>query len=173
MAQALRTVLLEPETTHELTSPQLRPRRRRRATPALWQRPVAATGAIAFVVGFLVLFISNYARNAYYEFERQELQAKMIQYSRECVELNLELDRLASQPRMIQVAQSQGLELPSADRVHYVRVANGLPQPYLAQTPRARSASWYARLSQQFTGTVGDAVQRLSRGPGDTAYIRQ
>jgi len=174
MAQALRTVWLEPEEQQDANSPLLRPRRKRSAAPALWQRPLAALVGMAVLVTVITVYISVYASIARYDFQRQTLQQDLAQLDRECVQLRLELDRISAQPELMRMAQAQGLENPSADRVHYVRVTSDLPRSTTAQVPPATGQrSWFARSSRQLVATMDGAFQRFSHGPGDPAYAQE
>jgi hypothetical protein len=170
MAQALRTVWLEPEEREPVVL-QVRPRRRRRLAPAQLQRPTVAVLAVALLVGVAVLYINGHARIARNDLQRQQLHQALAELDRECVQLSLTLDRMGTQPHLIQTAQAQGLDLPTADRVHYIRVAH---DPRHAETVQAQARpSWLARTHQRMKASLSGTLARLSRGPGDPAYAQQ
>lgn len=172
MAQALRTVWLEPQEDIQEITPAVRPRRRARAAGVAW-RPFLALGLVAGVVGLVMCYITSYARIAHYDMERQALQQEYAQLSRECVQYRLEIDRLAAQPRLLQVAQAQGLELPTPDRLHYIPVSGAVPQRAAdAAVAKAAPRSWYGRAGQGLVASLESAVMRLSLGAGDAAYAQ-
>ena len=173
MAQAARKILLEPEEQHEPLVPQPRSPQRRPAVPALGMRMAVSSLVIAISVGLLIAFVNTYARIAEYEFERQSLKQQYAQLNRDCIELRLELERLAAQPRLAKVAQAKGLELPSPERVHYLHVASGYPQAYQAQTAPAARPSWAVRSGRQVVAALGNAWQLLGRGAADPAYAQE
>lgn len=112
MAQALRTVLLEPEEPQENIAITLTPRHERKAAPDLLQRPGRLMLCLAGGLALLMLYIGGNAQIARYEYERQALQQEYAQLSRDCVRLTMSRDRMASQPKVTAVAQSIGLEVP-------------------------------------------------------------
>ncbi len=170
MAQAARKIWLEPEEQPEV--PVVRP-----ATPprklsfALWTRIAGATLAVAVGVGLVLAFVSTYATIARYEYQRQSLTQQYAQLNQECIDLHLELERLAAQPRLMKVAQADQLELPDPSRVHYVRVAQAIPQSLTAASAPP-PASWMARVQRQFVAEINTAWRLLGRGPIDPAYAQ-
>ncbi|MHB9131287.1 MAG: hypothetical protein ACYDBB_09385 [Armatimonadota bacterium] len=176
MAQAaLHKIWLDPEPENEQITLQPRSRQRRQPAVASLRRPLGAVIVVACAVLVVMAYIYSYARIAQYDLERQALQQEYAQLSRECVALNLDIDRLAVQPRLMQAAQAQGLELPTTDRVHYVRVVNDLPPSTMtAAGPATAPRSWVARSGQQLVAALDSAWQRLSRGPGlPSAYAQE
>ena len=170
MAQALRTAIILPsEETHESHAPRLRQRRR---PPIVgWSRLALITLFVSFGVGILVTFVYSYARIAESEMQCQALKQEYAQLNRACVELNLELEQLAMQPRLARIAQVQGLELPAADRVHYVRGTQDYPH-----APRSQAApkvSWAQRSGRQLLAALGTAWQVLGGGTTNTAYAQE
>jgi cell division protein FtsL len=175
MAQALRTVWLEPEQRQEPISPPLQPRRRKRAA-AVRQSPLAIlrlVGFVAIAVGIAVGYISSYARIAQYDCQRQVLEAQSQQLQQDCAQLRLDNARLENALRIEQVAKAQNLEFPTADRVHYIQVANDFPRTAVASVPpTAGHRTWVARAGKQMVASLGNIFQRLSRGPGSPAYAQ-
>ena len=173
MAQALRTIWLEPEEQQEQQlSPQPRQQRRRPAVAA-WARLTLNTLLVACGVWALVTFVSTYAGIAEYEMKSQALKHEYTRLNRESIELSLELERLATQPRLARVAQVQGLELPSPDRVHYLRASADYPETFLAQNaPQPAATSWVKRSGQQLVAALGSAWQVLGGGTANTAYAQ-
>lgn len=176
MAQALRTVWLEPEDQRETSSPLLRPRKRQRMTSANRQSPLAVmrmVAVVAFVVGLAAIYVNCNARIAQYNFQRQAKAAELRQLQTECATLSIEIARLENTPQITELALGQGLVFPSADRVHYVKVANDSPQSTFARTtPHSGQRSWLARTSHQTMARLDTVFQRLSRGPGTPAYAQ-
>jgi len=175
MAHAQRKIWLEePEAQQEPIV--LQPRApRRRPTAAAPQRPLVtmslALVGVACVVALVSLYISTYAHIAQYAFRRQALQQEHTQLNRDCIQLKLQIDHLAAQPRLTEVAMAQGLEMPDLKRQHSVAVA-GVPQwSTLAQAaPAPEKLSWLARSRRQLVAALDHAFQRLGRGPGVPAY---
>lgn len=177
MAQAVKKVWLEPEEQHESVVLQPRTPQRRRSAPVTPQRPLAAMllvlAGVAVVVGLMSIYIGTYARIAQYAFHRQTLQQEYSQLHRDCIQMKLEIDHLAAQPRLTQVAQAQGLAAPDAMRLHCVRVTSDPQWAMLAgTTPAPPARSWLARSHQQLMAGLDQALQRLGRGPGVPAYAQ-
>jgi len=160
MAQALKTVWLEPEEQHDST-PRVRSRRQRRQASSFWQSPFLAIGAMAVVVGFLVAYISSYARIARYEFMRQERVAELRQVQDDCARLKLEIANLESAARVAQVAKTQNLEYPNAERVHYIHVAS-VPATHTAtqSPPEVGQRSWLARAGHSMVARLSAAFRQ-------------
>ncbi|HEY3377530.1 MAG TPA: hypothetical protein VGL77_08550 [Armatimonadota bacterium] len=171
MAQALRTVLLEPEEPQENIAITLTPRHERKAAPDLLQRPGRLMLCLAGALALLMLYIGGNAQIARYEYERQALQQEYAQLNRDCVRLTMARDRMASQPKVTAVAQSIGLEVPTADRIHYVTVTGPLPSAVVAQAPVRQS--WVAQTGTRLVAALDSTLQRLSRGPGEPAYAHE
>jgi len=167
-AAAQRLVYLEPEEPQQLDL-QLPQRKARRAQAASVARirPLPMLVGFVSIVAVLIFYIAGNACIARQELRRQALVQQMAQLERERVQNILTLDRLAAQPRVIQLAQLQGLEQPTINRIHFVRVAEAYPGMTVAQTRPSKSNSWLARSK----GQVMTALLRLSRGPGDPASI--
>ena len=172
MAQAQK-VWLEPETVTEPLVLQPRPRRRSPGIQVPWVRLVIPVLAVACSVGIGMVFISAYARIAEAQTRHQALRQEYAQLNRECVELNLELARLASQPRLAKVAEIQGLELPDANRVHYLRVTHGVPPSLAAPPAPPQASSWLARSGHRVTVALGTAWQLMGGGPEVQAYAHE
>lgn len=126
MAHALRTIWLDEEPADTQTV-QPRPRRPRQPGPMLWQRPLPMLGLIAAVVAVAMLFIHGKDSIAQQDFQRRALRQEFTQLDRECVQLNLELDRLAAEPLPTEVAEQPLLALPDTDRIHFARVTEQPP----------------------------------------------
>lgn len=177
MAQTLRTVWLEPEEQQEPITPQLRPRRQTRRAAATRQNPLAAmsiVAVVAVIVGLMTAYISSYARIARYEFQRQELTAQSNRLAEECAQLKLDIARLENTPRITQVAQAERLEIPTADRVHFVPVAVASPQAPMAQAaPATGQGSWFTRAGRQMASSLKVAFYRLGHGQSATAYAHE
>jgi hypothetical protein len=178
MAYAQRKIWLEPEEQQAPVVLQPRPQRRRRAAPAAPQRPLKTMlmtlVGVAVVVSLATAFIGTYAHMAQTSFRRQTLQQEYGQLNRDCIQLKLEIDHLAAQPRLTQVALAQGLEQPDPQRLHCVRVTSDPQWSVLARTaPAPQKLSWLARSQRQLVATLGNALQRLGRGPGVPAYAQQ
>lgn len=172
MAHAVRKVWLEPEE-HESLTPQLTPRRQSAAQPAFWRLPVVGGSLVLILLAGVVCFTYGIARLARQDISRQQLQRELVGLQRECVALRLESQRLHTQPRMQSVATAEGLELPTADRVHYVRVTDPVSPAVLAHTPTTNER-WAARSGQQLVASLDQALQHLGRVPGEkTAYAQQ
>lgn len=174
MAQALRTVWLEPEEQQEPLAPQITPRHRRRATKSVRQSPLAVMCMVAMVaiaVGLVVAYINSYARIAHYEFQRQALTTQLRQLQGECSQLQLDVARLENTPRVTKVAALQNMVFPTADRVHYVQVAS-TDAATVAQTAPAHR-SWFARAGRQMVAQLHGVAQHLGRGPGAPAYAQE
>ena len=176
MAHAIRKVWLEPEEQHASVVLQPRPRRRRQPAPATPQRPLSAmllvVAVVSVGVGLLTIYIGTYARIAQYAFHRQALQQKYGQLNRECLLLKLQIDHLATQPRLTQVAQAQGLAIPDTERLHCVRVTSSPQWALLARSTPEPPRSWLAQSRRQLVAALDQAMQRLGRGPGSPAYAQ-
>lgn len=174
MAQAaLRTIELPPEEAPEVLAPRLRSRRRP-AQPVGWARLALVTLAVSFVVSILVIFVNTYARIAASEMRCQALKQEYAQLNRSCVELNLELEQLATQPRLAKIAQVQGLEIPDAARVHFVQGQQDFPHlAPPAPAPASRPSSWARRSGHQLIAGLGTAWQVLGGGTTHTAYAQE
>ena len=174
MAQALRTIWLEPEEQqHEPLVPRPRPQRRRRAAFMGWARLAFLILAVSCGVSALVLFVNTYAHIAEYEMQCQALKQEYLQLDRECIELNLELERLATQPRLARVAQVNGYELPTPDRVHYLQGVTDYPHADLAQAATVPlPSSWARRSGRQVLVALGSAWQLLDGETTHTAYAQ-
>ena len=173
MAQAQHaTVRLEPEELQEEVVLQRRPNtaRRRQTLPVLCQHPAISMTLVTIIVGLVVLYIGGHACIARNELQRQTIERKLAKLERERVQNILTIDRLAAQPRLIQLAQQQGLVQPTADRIHTIRVAATFPRAAVAQAPRPQTrASWLKRSGRQVTV----ALQRLSHGPGEPTTLHE
>jgi hypothetical protein len=64
----------------------------------------------------------------------QELKQEYAQLNREGIELSLELERLATKPRLARLAKEQGLEMPAPNRVHYLHASTDYPIAGLPKT---------------------------------------
>ena len=171
MAQAQKTVWLEPEEQHDST-PRVQSRRQRRQASPFWQSPFLAIGIMAIAVGFLVAYISSYARIARYEFMRQERVAELRQVQDDCARLKLEIANLESAARVAQVAKTQDLAYPSADRVHYIHVAS-IPSAQTA-TPSPSEVgqrSWFARAGHAMVARMSSAFHQI--GHEAPAYAQE
>ncbi len=166
MAQALRTVWLEPEEQQDPQTPLLRPRRRRKAASTFRQSPFAAIGVVALVVGLAIAYIGSYARIAHYEFQRQSRLTELRQIQEDNARLKLEIASLESTSQLMQAAKAQNLDYPTPDRVHYVRVASNPLAPSVARaTPAAGQQSWISRAGHRMVARLGSVFHQLSRGP--------
>lgn len=172
MAQALRIIQLPAEETRETPALRLRQRRHPAAAVVGWARLALFTLAVASGVGILVSFVNAYARIAKTEMHCQALKQEYAQLNRACIELNLELERLATQPRMARIAQVQGLALPDADRVHYLQGQQDYPGTRQSSTvPAPEQESWARRSGHQMLAALGTAWQVLGGGT-TTAYAQ-
>lgn len=171
MAQALQKIWLEPEEQHEPVVPQPRSPRRRRTAATGWVHIALTTLAVSCVVGALTVFVSTYARIAESEMNCQALKQQYAQLNREHIELNLELERLATQPRLTQVAQEQGLEMPDPQRVHYLQGTADYPRAYQTPAEPAAQSGWAQRSGEQFRAALDTAWQVLG-GDTRTAYAQ-
>ena len=171
MAQALRTIQLPVEETRE--TPELRIRQRSRPTTVVgWARIALVTLSVSLGVGILVTFVNAYARIAEAEMQCQALKHEYAQLNRACIELNLELERLATQPRMAKIAQVQGLALPEADRIHYLQGQQDYPGTRQSSTVSAsQPTSWTRRSGHQMIAALNTAWQVLGGGT-TTAYAQ-
>lgn len=165
MAQALRTVWLEPEDQHDLQAPLLRPRRRRMPAPAFRQSPFAAIFTVAVLVLLATAYVGSYARIARYEFLRQSRLAELRQIQEDTARLELDIASLESASQLLQAAKVQHLEYPTPDRVHYVRVASNPLAATAAGTDAGGQSSWLARATRQMVGRLDGVVHQLGRGP--------
>lgn len=176
MAQALRTVWLEPEEQQEPRAPQLTPRRHKRTVAPVWHGPIAVFSMIAVVavmVGCIVVYVNSQASIARYEYQRQKLTAEIRQLDNDCARLSMDVARLENTPKVLTVAKAYNLEFPSTDRVHYVKNMAGYPQPVIARTvPRDGQPSWLARTGSRMIAKLDSAFSRIGRGPGTPAYAR-
>jgi len=129
---------------------------------------------VACLVGSGIAFISSYAHIAEAQIRGQILRQEYAQLNRECVELHLELARLASQPQMEKVAEARGLTLPDANRLHYLRVADNYPTKSSVHldTPAQRPA-WLAHSGQRLVATLGNAWSLMGGGPDTQAYAHE
>lgn len=174
MAHAVRQVWLEPEEQIDALTPQLTPRRKRSPGVAFWQHPTLGILLVVGIVTGILIYTYGKARVDQCEIRRQQLQQELVALNRECVALRLESERLNAQPRMTDLARAKGLELPTADRVHYVRVTDPVSPAVLAQQPGAvRDAHWAARSGRQLVASLDAALQRLGRVPGEPAYAQE
>jgi len=170
MAQALRIIQLPAEETRE--NPTLSLRQRRRPAAVGWARLAFFTLFVSLGVGILVSFVNAYARIAQAEMRCQALKQEYAQLNRACIELNLELERLATQPRMAKIAQVQGLALPDADRIHYLQGRQDYPGTRHSPTvPAPEPESWARRSGLQMLAALGTAWQVLGGG-ATTAYAQ-
>ncbi|MHB9025523.1 MAG: hypothetical protein ACYC7E_15360 [Armatimonadota bacterium] len=172
MAQALRAVTLEPEEPQENIALKPKPRHERKAAPNLLQHPGRVMLYLAGALALLMIYIGSNARIARYEYERQALQQEYTQLTRDCVRLTMDRDRMASQPQVMAAAQASGLEVPSADHIHYVKVSGDLSTTVVAESPNARH-SWIAQTGTRLVAALDSTLQRLSRGPGEPAYAHE
>jgi hypothetical protein len=170
MAHALRKVWLEPEPAEDARPLHPRPRRTPPRTRPAWQAQVGAFMLIGFVVALLVTYVHCFARIAECEFQRRKLQQQQAKLSRECILLNLEIDRLASQGCVNQLVQAHALELPATNRIHYVRVAQAPAASLMASAAPTRS--WWSRSQGHLANAFGQAFQRLSYAPANAAVTR-
>jgi len=169
MAQALRTILLEPEERQEQSSPQL-PQRRRRTTFMGWTKLVFTLVLVCCGVSALVTFVHTYARIAEYEMHCQALKQQYAQLNRQSLELNLELERLATQTHLDQVAQAQQMAMPNPAQVHYLQGKGDFPHASAART--ASNQSWAQRSGQRLIAALGSAWQVLGGDTTNTAYAQ-
>jgi cell division protein FtsL len=171
MAQALRTIILPPEEIQQSPVPRLR-QRRRPAAAVGWARLALVTLSVSVGVGILVIFVNAYARIAESEMRCQTLKQEYARLNRACIELNLELEQLATQPRLAKIAQVQGLQLPGADRVHYLQGQQDYPGARQISTdPAPVTASRARRSGHQLLAALSTAWQVL--GGGTTAAYAQ
>lgn len=176
MAHAVRKVWLEPEEhPSEALTPQLTPRRQRAPQSAtFWHRPTLGGLLVAGLLTGLLVYTFGQARVAQLDIRRQHLQRELAGLQRECVDLRLESERLHAQPGIQTTAKAEGLELPAADRVHYVRVTDPASPTAMAQAPaRTDHPGWVATSGQQLVASLDQALQHLGRGPGEPAYAQQ
>jgi cell division protein FtsL len=170
MAQALRTIILQPEEPQEQqSSPQL-PQRRRRASFTGWAKLAFTLLVVTCGVSALVTFVRTYARIAEYEMRCQALKQEYTELNRQSIELNLELERLATQTRLDQVAQEQHMQIPEASQVHYLQGKADYPNIVVART--APNRSWARRSGQQVMAALGSAWQVLGGDTTNTAYAQ-
>jgi len=171
MAQALRIIPLPAEETRE--TPELRLRQRRHPAAAFgWTRLALFTLAVSLGVGILVSFVNAYARIARAEMQCQALKQEYARLNRACIEINLELERMSTQPRMARIAQVQGLTLPDADRIHYLQGRQDYPGTRQSPTTAApEPTSWARRSGHQMLAALGTAWQVLGGGT-TTAYAQ-
>lgn len=173
MAQALRTVWLEPEDPQDAQAPLLRPRRQRRTTPTFRQHSLMAIFAVTGVVLLALVYVGCYARIARYEFQRQSRLTEMRQIQEENSRLKLEIAGLESTAQLLHAARVQQLDYPSPDRVHYVHLAsNPLAPPAAPASPAAGTGSWFANTGQRMIARLGSVYHQLSRGPAP-AYAQE
>ena len=167
---AVRVTYPEAEEQREPLVPQLQ--RRRRASAIPWPQIALVTLLVSGSVGALVMFVNTYARIAEYEIKRQALKQQYTQLNRECIELNLELERLAALPRLTKVAQAKGLDLPAPDRVHYLKGAQDYPRAALARATPASRSSWVKRSGQQLVAALSTTWHVLGGSASSAAYAQ-
>jgi len=170
MALAVRTTSLQQEEPLEVQAPRLR--QRRRPVTAGWAKLALITLSVSFGVGLLVTYVNTYARIAELEMQRESLKGEYAQLNRACIETNLELEQLATQPQLARIAQVQGLELPEADRVHYIQGNQDYPRAEKASAAAAPDTSWARRSGRQLLAALGTAWQVLGGGATTTAYAQ-
>lgn len=170
MALAVRTTLLQQEEPLEVQAPRLR--QRRRPVTAGWAKLALITLSVSFGVVLLVTYVNTYARIAELEMQRESLKQEYAQLNRACIETNLELEQLATQPRLARIAQVQGLALPAADRVHYIQGKQDYPHAARSATIAASEPSWARRSGRQLLAALGTAWQVLGGGATTTAYAQ-
>jgi len=147
-------------------------RHRLRAIPLIWLKALAVILLVAAGATLLLAYVHSYACIAEQEFTRQRLHQDIAQLRRDNIALNLDLDRLTAQAHLTEMAKNQGLEIPTVDRVHYVRVPSDMNQSGVAQARVSSPPSWVARSGRHVLAAMGHTVERLSRGPGDPAYAQ-
>ena len=174
MAVALRKVWLEPETVAETHAPTLKPHRRRHGLQLPWLRMTLPVLLVAFLVGGGITFVSSYAHIAEAQIRGQVLRQEYASLNRECVGLNLELARLASQPRLEKVAEARGLALPDANRLHYVHVTDRYPNLSSAHPDApAQRPAWLAQTGTRLVAALGNAWSLMGGGPDTQAYAHE
>ncbi|MHB0937806.1 MAG: hypothetical protein ACYDCO_23985 [Armatimonadota bacterium] len=169
MALAVRTNVMQQEEPLEVQAPRLR--QRRRPVTAGWAKLALTTLSVSFGVGLLVTYVNTYARIAELEMQRESLKQEYAQLNRACIETNLELEQLATQPQLARIAQVQGLELPEADRVHYIQGNQDYPRAAKASAT-VTEPSWARRSGRQLLAALGTAWQVLGGGATTTAYAQ-
>ncbi|HEX2948232.1 MAG TPA: hypothetical protein VHV83_01455 [Armatimonadota bacterium] len=176
MAQAFRTVWLEPEEQQDNITPQLQPRRQPRQAVVVRQSPLVAVSMVVMVaiaVGLLIAYVNSYVRIAHFDFQRQALSAQLRQLQDESAQLKLDVAHLENTPRVVEVAKAQNLDFPTPDRVHYINATNDIPRTSVAQATPTGKDSWFASAGRDVMAKLDTVFQRLSRGPGSPAYAQE
>lgn len=177
MAQALRTVWLEPEEQNETLAPKLQPRQRKRQLLTMRQSPLTVLSMVAVValaVGLVAAFIYSNARLARYDFQRQALDAEMRQLQSKCAQLRLDVAHLENTSEISVAIQQQQMAFPDANRVHYLHVAKDLPPtPTTKTAAKSGQQSWIAQTGSRVIAGLDNVLQRLSHGPGVPAYAQE
>ena len=172
MAQAFRTVWLEPEEQQIPLVPT--PQRRRRLTPSRGSiaRIICVVGLVTAVVMLVGYYIHSHARIAQYEFERQAMSTRLRQLQAESAQLKLDIAVLDNANQLTQVAQQESMVFPTADRVQYVQIASALPSAQQAALP-APARSWVAQAGHLLVARLDNIMQRFAHGPGAPAYAQE
>jgi hypothetical protein len=168
MAHALRKEWVSPEEQHESRAAAPRPRRVSRPALGVWQRPLPLTGLILGVVCAVMLFIRCNDCIAQRDLKAQSLRQELAQLDRECVQLNLELNRMGAEPQLSHMAQTHALALPAPTQIHYAKVTTPLPQTAVAVV--APRASLAARSGHVVVASFHGFWQRLM--PTPAAYAQ-
>ncbi|HOF86577.1 MAG TPA: hypothetical protein PLZ36_00555 [Armatimonadota bacterium] len=137
MAHALR---LKTEEPSESRAAEPRYRRAARPAPTGWRKPLPLTGLILVVVGVLMLFIRCSDCIAQHDLRAQSLRQELAQLDRECVQLHLELYRMAAEPQLSRITAQHKLVLPTPARTHYATVKGVAPETAVAQAGRPAPA---------------------------------
>lgn len=162
MAQALRnTDWMVPEKRPAPRATRSRARSVHRPAAALWQRPIPLTLLILGAVCVVMLFIRCSDCIAQRDLRSQSLRTELAQLDRECVQLNLELKRMAAEPHLSTIASAQGLVLPAPGQIHFARATADFPQSAVAQAAPAQP-------KRTVLASVQGFWQRLM--PTSTAY---
>lgn len=177
MAQAFRTVWLEPEEQQISPTLPLRPRRSRKVnvlarggSGALMLCMVALVAAVVFLFGD---YIHLHARIAQYEFERQAMHARLHQLQADSAQLKLDIAGLENAEQIAQVAQQESMVFPTADRVQYIQVADAFPPASMQQAAAlAPSRSWMGQAGHLLVARLDNIMQHFGHGPAP-AYAQE
>ena len=178
MAQALRTVWLEPEE-QQISSPISLQTPRNRQTNASTRRTsglflLRMVGAVVLVVCAVTGYIHIRARIAQFEFQRQAMTVRLHQLQVESAQLKLDIAGMDNASQIAQLAQQQNMAYPTADRVQYIQIAASLSsastQQAAAPTP---TRSWMGQAGHLLVSRLGNIAQRFGHAPGAPAYAQE
>lgn len=171
MAQALRTDWLVQEAPQETAAPTFRTRRR--LSPAVLT--ALALGALPVLVTLIVTVLLSYVRLhaqiADYENRRDQLQQRSAQLDNECIELNLALERMATETRLAKVTEEKTLTLPDPTRLSYLPGADDYPT--VAKAAPVKAGAKQTGSGGQLVAMLGTAWQTLGGGGTRQARVNE